>query len=251
MERPNRQSKEENFIYGIRAVMEAIKSGKPIDKIFLKKGLSNDLFKELFQEIRSYDIPFQYVPGNKIDNITQRNHQGVLAFLSPVELYNVESIVPKLFEEGKNPLLLVLDKVSDVRNFGAIIRTAECAGIDAIVIPHKRTARLNEDAVKTSAGAIFQIPICRTPGMLKTLKYLKDSGIQIIAATEKSDKNYYKSDFSLPTAILMGSEETGISKEYLQEATNHVKIPLLGKIESLNVSVAAGILMFEAVRQRI
>ncbi len=251
MEDNNSQTHRETFIYGIRAVMEAIKSGKPIDKIFLRKGLSNDLFKELFQIIRTRDIPFQFVPVNKIDSVTKKNHQGVLAFLSPVELYDIESVVPHLFEQGKTPLLLILDKVSDVRNFGAIIRSAECAGIDAIVIPSKNSARLNEDAVKTSAGAIFQIPICRTQSMLGAIQYIKNSGIQIIAATEKSDQHYYQADFSLPTALLMGSEEKGISREYLQEATQLIKIPMMGEIESLNVSVASGILMFEAVRQRI
>jgi 23S rRNA (guanosine2251-2'-O)-methyltransferase len=180
-----------------------------------------------------------------------KNHQGVLAFISPIEFQNIENILPSLYEAGKNPLFIILDKVTDVRNFGAITRTAECANVDAIIIPEKGSAQISGDAVKTSAGALLKVPVCRVKNLLQTVKFLQESGIQIVAATEKASDLYYKTDFSIPTAILMGAEDKGVDMEYLRIADQMVKIPILGEIESLNVSVAASIIIYEAVKQRM
>jgi 23S rRNA (guanosine2251-2'-O)-methyltransferase len=240
----------EEMIFGIRAVMEAINSGKEIDRILIKSGLSGELFKEFFDLVRKHQIPFQYVPIEKINKITRKNHQGVLAFVSPVSYFRIEDLLPGWFEEGKIPLVLVLDQVTDVRNFGAIVRSAECAGADAIIIPEKRSARINADAVKTSAGALHLMPICRTRHTLDAVRYLQDSGLKIVAATEKASSIYTDTKLTGPIAIVMGSEDTGIDPRVLSLADERVKIPILGKIESLNVSVAAALLMYEVVRQR-
>ncbi|RKD85189.1 23S rRNA (guanosine2251-2'-O)-methyltransferase [Mangrovibacterium diazotrophicum] len=238
------------MIFGIRAIIEAINSGKEIDKVLLQKGERGDLFKEAFDLIRQHEIPFQYVPVEKLNRITRKNHQGVIAFVSPVTFYDIENYLPTLFEEGKNPVILVLDQVTDVRNFGAIVRTAECAGVDAVLVPDKGAARINADAVKTSAGALHLVPVCRTKDLKKSVLYLQQSGLKIIAATEKSSENYIKTDYSGPVAIVMGSEEFGIDRQILDLADDRVQIPILGKIQSLNVSVAAGLLVYEVVRQR-
>jgi 23S rRNA (guanosine2251-2'-O)-methyltransferase len=244
------EPKKENYIYGFRAIIETIKTGKPVDKILLRKGLNNELFNELFQIIRETGIPYQFVPQQKLDRITKKNHQGAIAFISPVEFHNIEEVLPQIFEQGKNPYLLILDRITDVRNFGAITRSAECAGVHAIIIPHKNSASINEDAIKTSAGALSRIKICRTASLEQTAKHLKSSGIQIVAASEKASKEHFQIDFTLPSAIVMGSEDKGISKKLLEVADTLAKIPLLGEIASLNVSVATGIFLFEVVRQR-
>ena len=240
----------DDFIFGIRAVIEAIDSGKDIDKILIKKGLGGDLFRELLDKIKEHQFPVQYVPLEKINRVTRKNHQGVLAFISPVTFYELENFLPSVFEAGKNPLLLVLDQVTDVRNFGAIVRTAECAGVDAILIPEKGAARINADAVKTSAGALHLVPVCRSKDLKKSVVFLKESGLKIVAATEKASANYTNVDLGGPTAMIMGSEEFGIDNQLLQLADEQVQIPILGKIQSLNVSVAAGLLIYEAIRQR-
>jgi 23S rRNA (guanosine2251-2'-O)-methyltransferase len=242
--------KNDNLIYGIRPVMEAIHSGKDIDKLFIQNGLKGELFFELWKEVKERKIPFQYVPPEKLNRLTNNNHQGIVAFLSFVTYQRLDDILPEVFESGKVPLVIVLDRITDVRNLGAIARTAECAGADAIVVPEKGSAQMNADAVKTSAGALHHIPVCREPNLKFTLDVLKEYGFQVVAATEKADKLYYSADYSLPTALLLGSEEDGISHEYLKKADLQVKIPLLGEIASLNVSVAAGILLYEVVKQR-
>jgi 23S rRNA (guanosine2251-2'-O)-methyltransferase len=241
---------KDEFIYGTRAVIEAINTGKNIEKVFIKTGLNNELYQQLLSLIRENEISFQFVPIEKINRITRKNHQGVLAFISPVEYTNIEMLLPMIFESGKIPVLLILDQVTDVRNFGAIARSAECAGVHAIIIPEKGMARIGADAVKTSAGAIHHIPICKVNNLYKTILYLKDSGIRIIAATEKADKIYTEGNFNSPVAIVMGSEESGISQQILNNADEKLKIPLLGNIESLNVSVSAALMMYEVVRQR-
>lgn len=241
----------DDFIFGIRVVIEAVNSGKDIDKILIKKGLAGELFKELFEKIREHAIPFQYVPLEKINRITRKNHQGVLAFISPVTFYELENFLPSVFEAGKNPLILVLDQVTDVRNFGAVIRTAECAGVDAVLIPEKGAARINADAVKTSAGALHLVPVCRSKDLKKSIVFLKESGLKIVAATEKAAGNYTKADLTGPVAMIMGSEEFGIDEQLLKLADEQVRIPVLGKIQSLNVSVAAALLVYETVRQRL
>ena len=242
---------DKDFIFGIRAVIEAIKAGKQIDKLMIKSGLKGELFFELIEMVKDLQIPFQYVPNERINRVTMKNHQGVLAFISPIEFQNIENILPSIFESGKTPLIVILDKVTDVRNFGAVTRTAECANVDAIIIPEKGSAQISGDAVKTSAGALHKIPVCRVKSLSRTIKYLQESGIQVVAATEKATDFYYKVDFSIPTAILMGAEDRGVAFEYLKVADQMVKIPILGEIESLNVSVAASILIYEAVKQRL
>ena len=242
---------DKNFIFGIRAIIEAIKAGKQIDKLMIRNGLKGELIYELMALVKELQIPFQYVPNERINRVTMKNHQGVLAFISPIEFQNIENILPVIYEQGKTPFFVILDKVTDVRNFGAITRTAECANVDAIIIPEKGSAQISGDAVKTSAGALLKIPVCRVKNLAKTIKFLQESGIQIVASTEKASDLYYTVDFSIPTAILMGAEDAGVDMEYLRVADKMVKIPVLGEIESLNVSVAASIMIYEAVKQRI
>ncbi len=240
-----------DYVFGIRAIMETIDSGKEIEKILFKKGLQGDLYQELFSIVRRHDIPFQYVPIQKIDRITRKNHQGVIAFVSPITYHNLEQVVPALYENGKTPLILVLDQVTDVRNFGAIARTAECAGVDAIVIPMKGGAMATADAVKTSAGALNRIPVCRINSLAQGVDYLQKSGMQVIAATEKAAETFFTADLTSPTVIVMGGEESGVTPDILRVADKLVKIPMRGKTASLNVSVAAGLLIYEAVKQRL
>jgi 23S rRNA (guanosine2251-2'-O)-methyltransferase len=240
----------EDFIFGTRAVIEAIKNSKPVEKVLLKKGLDNDLYRQLFQLLKENGIPFQFVPVEKINRITRKNHQGVLAFVSAVEFADIETVLPGLFESGVDPFVLILDQITDVRNFGAIVRTAECAGVHAVVIPEKGMARIGADAVKTSAGAIHSLPVCRVENLVPVIEFLKNSGIKIVAATEKSTQTYTDSQMDVPLAIVMGAEDKGISRQVLKLTDEQLKIPLHGQIESLNVSVAAALMMYEAVRQR-
>jgi len=205
---------------------------------------------ELQELIKENQIATQFVPVEKINRVTRKNHQGVLAFISPIEFDNIENVLPGIYEEGKIPLILILDQITDVRNFGAIVRSAECAGVQAIIIPEKGMARIGADAIKTSAGAIHHVPICRVNNLYSTIQFLKDSGIQIVAATEKGEKLYNDAKFDVPVGIVMGSEDTGISSQILKLADEQLKIPILGKIESLNVSVSAALMIYEAVRQR-
>ena len=240
----------DHLIFGIRPVIEAIKAGKEIDRLLIQKGLQGELVKELKSLVEKNEINFQYVPAEKLNRLTRKNHQGVICFISLVSFDTIENVLPTVYEQGKIPLILILDRITDVRNFGAISRTAECAGVDAIIIPVKTTAQINADAMKTSAGALNRIPICRSKSFKETIEFLKNSGVQIVACTEKAPNSYYEIDYSLPTAIILGSEENGIAKEYLKLSNSQVKIPMLGEIESLNVSVTAGIVLFEAIRQR-
>jgi 23S rRNA (guanosine2251-2'-O)-methyltransferase len=243
--------KQENLIYGIRPVIETIKAGKEVDKVFIQKGLQGEHFAELFALLREYEIPYQHVPIEKLNRITRKNHQGILAFVSAIIYQPIEEIIQSIFEKGENPLILILDRITDVRNFGAIARTAECAGVHAILIPMQGGAQINADAMKTSAGALNNIPVSRSKNLGNTIDFLKNSGLQIAAATEKTDNYYYDIDMSVPTAIIMGSEEDGVSPAYLKKTDHKVRIPIMGTTESLNVSVATGILVFEAVKQRI
>lgn len=251
--RNNRQSEEnlENLIFGTRAVIEAIHAGKEIDKIIIQKGLSNQLYSELRKAIKDLDIPIQIVPPEKINRITSKNHQGVLAFVSQITYYEVEDLLTEVFEKGRVPLVLILDRVTDVRNFGAIARSADCAGVDFMIIPSRGAAQINADAVKTSAGALNRMKVCRVDNLKNSIEYLKESGLQIIACHEKTESYHFNADLTKPTAIIMGSEENGISNEYLKRSDMQVKIPMVGNIASLNVSVATGIILFEAVKQRL
>jgi len=241
---------ENEMIFGIRAVIEAVDAGKEIDRLLVKKDLQGELSKELFSAIRGYDIPVQRVPVEKLNRITRKNHQGVIAFIAPVAYQHVEDLVPTLFEKGKEPFFVLLDGITDVRNFGAIARTAECAGVNAIIIPSRNSVSVNADAVKTSAGALHVLPVCRESQIASTIKYLKNSGIRIVGATEKAKLDYTRTPLKGPICLIMGAEDKGIPQEHLALCDEWVRIPVMGQIESLNVSVAAGILIYETVKQR-
>ena len=246
----NHKKQNNHLIYGIRPIIEAIKEGKEIDKVILQKGSTGELFKELFHLIRERNIPFQYVPLERLNRYTRGNHQGAICFMSSVVYQSIFDILPTLYEEGKVPFLLLLDKITDVRNMGAIARSAECAGVDAIIVPAKNSSQLNEDAIKTSAGALHKIPICRHNNLQEIVEYLKQSGIKTIACTEKANNNFFQTDFTNPIYIIMGNEYEGISPEILTLCDESVKIPMVGTIASLNVSVATGIILFDVLRQR-
>lgn len=240
-----------NFIYGFRTIIEAIDSGKTVEKVLLKKNLQGELYGELFTIIKQNKIPFQFVPEEKLNRLTKKNHQGTIAFLSLIEYTNIEELSQMTMEEGKVPLFLMLDGVTDVRNFGSIARTAECAGVHGIITKTKGSAQINNDAIKTSAGALYKIPVARSSNFPNLVKFFKDSGFNIVAATEKGDKNYFEIDYTLPTVIIMGAEDVGVSTELLKISDSLAKIPILGGIESLNVSNAASIIIYEAAKQRI
>lgn len=241
----------ETQIFGIRAVIEAIKSGETIDKVFLQNGLRGDLFTELESLLRKASISSSYVPVEKLNRLTPKNHQGVVAKISPIEFYELEDLVINVIESGKTPLFLLLDQLSDVRNFGAIIRTAECTGVDGIIIQKKGGAPVNGDTIKTSAGAVFKVPLCKVDHIKDALFHLQASGIKVIAATERTDNNLYDVSFKEPCAIIMGSEGKGISPSILKLVDEKAKLPMYGEIGSLNVSVACGAFLYEVIRQRL
>jgi 23S rRNA (guanosine2251-2'-O)-methyltransferase len=242
---------EDNIIYGFRPIIEAIESQKTIDKVLIQKGLRGDLFKDFFIKIRENKIPFQYVPIEKLNRLVRGNHQGVVGFISSIEYQSIFDVLPGIFEKGKPPFILILDKITDVRNIGAISRSAECAGVDAIILPLKGGAQLNEDAVKSSCGALFKIPICRHSNLVEVIRYLKDSGIEVIGVTEKAKRYHFEKSYMDPVAFILGNEYEGIAWDYLRECNDSVRIPMVGTIDSLNVSVATGIVLFEVVKQRI
>jgi len=242
--------KESDCIFGLRPVIEAIKAGKQIDRLLVRQGLQGALYHELMTEVRKYNISFQIVPVERIEIVTRKNHQGVLAWLSLVEYQNISNILPVIFEKGEDPLIIVLDGVSDVRNFGAIVRTAECLGAHAIVIPEKGSARITADAVKASAGALHSFPVCREKSLVRTIGFLKESGLKVICAAERSATETGRSQLTGPAVLVLGSEDKGISRELLSLADQIVKIPMTGSISSLNVSVASGIIIYEIMRQR-
>ncbi|MDR1200464.1 MAG: 23S rRNA (guanosine(2251)-2'-O)-methyltransferase RlmB [Tannerellaceae bacterium] len=243
--------KEKEMIFGIRAVIEAIQSDKEIDKIVVKRELQSELSKELFNVLKGRDIPLQRVPVERLDRITRKNHQGVIAFISSVTYQRLEDIVPFVYEQGKNPFFVLLDGVTDVRNFGAIARTCECAGVDAIIIPAKGSVTVNADAIKTSAGALHVLPVCKEKSINQAIRFLKDSGIKVVAASEKAVDNYTAISYDGPIAIVVGAEDTGVSMENLRICDSMVKIPQFGTIGSLNVSVASSIMIYEVVRRRM
>lgn len=236
----------------MRPVLEAIESGKPLEKVFLEEGARGELMTQLRRRLKELEIPHQVVPSYRFHKLSanHKNHQGVVAFVSPVEYVEIEEVVQQVFENGDTPLILVLDKVTDVRNFGALARTAECMGVHAILIPGKGSATITDDAIKTSAGALLKIPVCRAHNLKTSLEYLKDSGLMLAAATEEGTTDSWDADLKGPLALIMGNEETGVSPEYIKRCDLELRIPLKGTIESLNVSVAAGMLLYECVRQR-
>lgn len=246
----SRTESVDEYIFGTRPIIEAINAGKEIDRVFIQNGLRSELFKELMALLKQDNIPYKFVPVVKLNKITRKNHQGVIAYISPIAFDNIEQIIPGLFELGKEPLILILDKITDVRNFGAILRTAESTGVDAVVFPSQGAALLNSGTIKSSAGAIYNISICRSDNLKDTIDFLKNSGLKIAAATEKGAELYTDADLSGPLALIMGSESDGVSGEYLKRSEVKLMIPMLGKTASLNVSVAAGVLLYEVVRQR-
>ena len=244
------QEIQEQQIYGIRAVIEAVNAGKTIDRVFLQKGLQGALYKELLATLQGAQIATQYVPIEKLNRMSKKNHQGVIATLSAVEYQDFEKLVIGVTESGKVPLFLVLDHLQDVRNFGAIVRTAECTGVSGIIIPKRGSVSVTADAVKTSAGAVFRVPICKVDNLIDAVYYLQGSGIRVVAATEKTNNLLYSEDFTSPLAIVMGAEDVGISGGVLKVVDSRVKLPMAGEIGSLNVSVACAVFLYEAVRQR-
>jgi len=242
--------KESDCIFGLRPIIEAIKAGKQIDRLLIRQGLQGSLYQELMAEVKSHGISFQIVPVERIELVTRKNHQGVLAWLALIEFQHISNILPAIFEKGEDPLIIALNGVSDVRNFGAIVRSADCLGADAIVIPEKGSARITADSIKTSAGALHTFPVCREKSIVRTVEYLKESGLRVICADEKRGEFADKSDLTGPAVLIMGAEDKGISRELYDLADVRIKIPMSGKIGSLNVSVASGILLYEIARQR-
>jgi 23S rRNA (guanosine2251-2'-O)-methyltransferase len=254
MERKKREhsaERDSQMIYGLRPVIEAVQAGKEIDRIFITRAAKGELMLSLKKLLKENNIPWQDVPVEKINWFTKNNHQDVVCFISPVVYESVSSLVPFLFEKGETPFLLILDRITDVRNFGAIARTAECAGVNAIIIPTKGAAQVTSDAIRTSAGALSKIAVCRENNLKETVSYLQQSGIRVVGATEKGKQFYFDSDLTGPLAIIMGSEEDGISNDLIRSVDELVKIPLAGSISSLNVSVACGVVLYEALRQRL
>lgn len=243
--------KENEMIFGIRAVIEAIQADKEIDKILVKRELQGELSRELFAALKGREIAVQRVPVERLDRVTRKNHQGVIAFISAVTYQRLEDIIPFVYEQGKNPFIVLLDGVTDVRNFGAIARTCECAGVDALVIPAKGSVTVNADAMKTSAGALHVLPVCKEKSINQAIRFLKDSGVPVFAASEKASELYTDVTYNGPVALVMGSEDLGVSMENLRICDQMVKIPQFGTIGSLNVSVAASVMIYEVVRQRM
>ncbi len=243
---------QQQKIYGLHPVIEAIESGQPLERVFIEESAKGELQTRLRKMLKDFDIPHQILPHYRFFKIADRNknHQGVVALASLIEYQNIEEIIQQAFERGETPLVIALDKVTDVRNFGAIARTAECMGVHALLIPDKGSAAINDDAIKTSAGALLKIPVCRVHNLKSSLDYLKESGLILAAATEEGATNSWEADLKGPLTILMGNEETGVSPEYLRRCDLLLKVPMMGTIESLNVSVAAGMLLYESVRQR-
>ena len=242
--------KETDCIFGIRPVIEAIKAGKQIDRLLIKQGLQGELYHELMTEVKTHNIVYQIVPIERIELVTRKNHQGVLAWLSVIEYQYIANLLPMIYEKGEDPLIIALDGVSDVRNFGAIVRTADCLGAHAIIIPEKGSARITADAVKTSAGALHSFPVCREKSMVRSIEFLKESGLKVICAGEKSGTVASETKLNGPSVLILGSEDKGVSRELISLSDNQIMIPMTGSIGSLNVSVAAGILLYEIVRQR-
>lgn len=241
---------KDNQIFGIRAIIEAIQAGKEVDKVFIQKDAQGDLMRDLMKTMKANKINFTYVPVEKLNRLTSKNHQGAVASIAPISFVDLETLVINIFESGKTPLFLILDQLSDARNFGAIIRTSECTGVDGIIIGKQGAAPVNGDTVKTSAGAVFNVPICKVEHIKDAIFYLQGSGIKTIAATEKTDNSIYDLSLSEPLAIIMGSEDRGVNPSVLKIVDEKAKLPMFGTISSLNVSVACGAFLYEVVRQR-
>ncbi len=245
-----REKSSQNIVYGIRPVEEALLAGKTLEKVLIQTGIKNPSINRLISLLSERKSAFQFVPEEKLNRTTNGQHQGVIAYISEVDYSQIEDIIPSLFEQSKTPFIIVLDRITDVRNFGAIARSAECLGVDAIVVPSRGGALIGPDAMKVSAGALNHIPVCRTDNVKKTLLFLRDSGLYLVACSEKSDKSLDKITLNQPLAVVLGSEENGVSDEYLKLCDEIAKINIVGKTASLNVSVAGGIVMYEVSKQR-
>jgi len=243
--------KDTDLLIGFHPLMEALKSGKEIQKVFIQKGISGDRMPELKAELKKLEVPIFTVPKDKLQRISRKNHQGIIAFTSPIEFQNIENLLFSLFEAGKTPSFLMLDGITDVRNFGAIVRSAECMGVHAVIIPIKGMAPINAEAVKSSSGALLRVPICRSNHLDKTLAFLRNSGIKVVGCTEKSADHIGDISLIEPLCIVMGNEETGLSEKTLQTADHLVRIPMIGDVASLNVSASCAVALYESVRQRI
>ena len=246
-----RKESADEFIFGVRAVIEAIKADREINKIMILKGMNKDLFQELKDILANKNYYLQFAPVEKLDKITDNNHQGVIAFVAPITYGSVEKLVEEMMEQGKKPTVLVLDRITDVRNFGAIARTAECQGVDAILIPSRGSVQVTSDAIKTSAGALNRIPVCKSDNIKDTLFYLQQCGMRIIACTEKTNIPLYTVNLRGSVVIILGSEEDGITNDFLNMADIKAKIPMRGEIASMNVGVAAAIVLYEKTRQEL
>ena len=240
----------DEFLYGLRPLIEAVESGREIERVYIRKNLQGELYQQLTDLIKKRAIPYQLVPVEKLNRITRKNHQGVVAYVSHITYHLIDQLIPGIYESGEDPLVVILDGITDVGNFGAIARTAECAGVHSIIVPWHGSSPVNADSLKTSAGALSRLPVCRVQNIFYTVKYLKDSGLRVCSATEKAEKLYFKANFTGPLAIIVGSEDKGIDSGLLKISDELVRIPMMGQISSLNVSVAAGILIYEAVKQR-
>lgn len=241
---------KEHQIFGIRAIIEAIQAGKEVDKVFLQKDAQGELMKDLMKVMKRNNVNFSYVPVEKLNRLTPNNHQGAVATIAPIAFQNLETLVEQVLESEKTPLFLILDQISDARNFGAIIRTAECTGVNGIIVQKAGSAPVNGDTVKTSAGAVFNVPICKVEHIKDAIFFLQGSGIKTVAATEKTDSNIYDLSLNEPLAIIMGSEDRGVNPSVLKIVDEKAKLPMFGTIGSLNVSVACGAFLYETVRQR-
>lgn len=241
---------QKGTLYGIHAVMEALDEAIPINKVFIQKDIHNERIRSIIMILKQREIPFQMVPKEKLNRLTTKNHQGIIALGAETEFQSIDAVLPGLFESGKSPLIAILDGITDVRNFGAIARSAECFGIDALVVPAQGSAMLNADAIQASAGALHKIPVCRELNFLKAVRYIKNSGLQLVSCTEKATDEIKDVDFDVPTAIILGSEGDGIHEDLLKASDKKVKIHISGEIQSLNVSVAAGVIFYESQRQR-
>lgn len=245
------QQNNTDFIFGTHPIIEAMRNGNEMEKILIAQGTRSPQISEIIGLAKELQYPVQFVPVEKLNRVTRKNHQGVLAFVSPVSYQLIEQVIPMIYDEGRTPFILILDRITDVRNFGAICRSAEASGVDAVVVPSRGAAMVNADAMKTSAGALSKINLCRVDNIKITIDFLKESGLKIAAVSEKTELNAWENDLTGPIALILGSEEDGISEAYLKKVDIHVKFPMVGTVESLNVSVAAGIACFEILRQRL
>ena len=242
--------KNNDIVFGTRPVLEAINSGKTLEKLFIQKNLKKEILEKIKSKLSNKKINISYVPKEKLNRITKKNHQGIICYISPISYQPIEEIIQRVFEKGKDPFVIILDRITDTRNFGAISRVADASGVDAIIIPEKESAIITSDSIKTSAGAINYIPICKVKSLRSTANFLKESGLKLVSCTEKGDKKFYDADLTSPCCIILGSEKDGISNSLIDISDERLNIPMKGNVESLNVSSSASVILFEVVRQR-